>query len=110
MELRCRGDGGYWRDDLAGRRWDPCLECKDCTPAARSLARELRACLETDEEQGFFLHSVRLVSHANMASRNEILAGIKALDTIIDTGYYDDEMGNMLLKQIRTYLLSKVYP
>lgn len=45
-----------------------------------------------------------------MATRDEILAGIKALDTIIDTGYYDDEMGNMLLKQIRTYLLSKVYP
>lgn len=62
------------------------------------------------KEDEFFHHSVRLVSGANMAGRDEILAGIKALDTIIDTGYYDDEMGNALLNQIRTYLVSKVHP
>lgn len=66
--------------------------------------------IEETGETGFpFYHySIMIVSGANMASEEEIRTEIKGLDSIIGTGYYDDEAGNELLKHIREYLSGKL--
>lgn len=34
--ITCNGQGGYWREDAAGLRFDPCLGCHDCYPRSVS--------------------------------------------------------------------------
>lgn len=55
----------------------------------------------------FFHHAVSIVAKANMANTEECLKGIKEIEEISETGYYDDEEGAELLRSIAKYVRNK---
>jgi len=53
-------------------------------------------------------HSVRLISGANLADRDELEGCIDGLQNLIGTKYYDDLEGDELMQHIVTYLSHKL--
>ena len=64
--------------------------------------------IEDDINYDLFHHAVCIIAGSNMASEIEIKKSIKDLEEIIDTEYYDDNDGDILLKQIILYLKRKL--
>jgi hypothetical protein len=55
------------------------------------------------------LWAIWIISFTNLAnSDEEIQEEIKSLEGMVDTGYYDDEAGNLLMKQVIVYLQGKL--
>lgn len=75
--------------------------------------REIDVAAVVTEEDEKDLHAslwtMWIISFTNMAeSDKEIKEEIKSLEKLIGTGYYDDEAGDLLMKQVIVYLRSKL--
>lgn len=58
-----------------------------------------------------WLEATNLIAEANMAASCEpevLNIAIERLNSLIDTGYYDDEDGNELMKHMVRYLTEKL--
>jgi hypothetical protein len=60
------------------------------------------------ENYDFWSYTVQIVSGANMASTENIQGSIRELEALIGTGYYDDDAGDILMKQVIEYLKGKI--
>jgi len=66
---------------------------------------------DEEEEYSLLLNATTLIAEANMAAIYEpetLQRAIKSLNALIDTGYYDDDEGNELMKHMVKYLTIKL--
>lgn len=61
-----------------------------------------------DEDYDFWHSTISIIAGANMVSEEKIREGIEGLNSLIDTGYYDNKAGNELMKQVVSYLTEKL--
>ena len=64
---------------------------------------------EDEKELNASLWTMWIISFTNLAESDEEIKGeIKSLERLVGTGYYDDEAGDLLMRQVIVYLRGKL--